>query len=46
LNIYDTKSLSCAICGTAIGEVAYDAEIIRPKCGQCSLLIQKTKCLT
>jgi len=36
LNIYDTRSISCAICGKAIGEVDYDAEIIRPKCGQCS----------
>ncbi|MFB5614385.1 MAG: hypothetical protein ACE5RI_04725 [Candidatus Nitrosomaritimum yanchengensis] len=36
LNIYDTKSISCVICGLVIGEVDYDAEIIRPKCGQCS----------
>jgi len=36
LNIYDTRSISCVGCGKAIGEVDYDAEIIRPKCGQCS----------
>ncbi len=36
LNIYDTRSISCIICKKAIGEVDYDAEIIRPKCGQCS----------
>lgn len=36
LNIYDTKQLSCFKCGKYIGEVAYDAEIIFPKCGQCA----------
>ncbi|MDH3487994.1 MAG: hypothetical protein OEL82_08115 [Nitrosopumilus sp.] len=36
MNIYDTKSVSCAICKQVIGEVDFDAEIIRPKCGQCS----------
>ena len=36
LNIYDTRSISCARCGKVIGEVDYDAEIIYPKCGQCS----------
>ena len=36
LNIYDTRSISCASCGKVIGEVDYDAEIIYPKCGQCS----------
>ncbi|WP_016940203.1 hypothetical protein [Candidatus Nitrosopumilus sediminis] len=36
MNIYDTKSLVCSICKEVIGEVDYDAEIIRPKCGQCS----------
>jgi hypothetical protein len=36
LNIYDTRSISCVICKEVIGEVDYDAEIIRPKCGQCS----------
>ena len=36
MNIYDTKTIRCAICKNTIGEVDYDAEIIRPKCGQCS----------
>ncbi|MDH3340421.1 MAG: hypothetical protein OEL84_03940 [Nitrosopumilus sp.] len=36
MNIYDTKSISCAICKQVIGEVDFDAEIIRPKCGQCA----------
>jgi len=36
LNIYDTKTIRCSICQKAIGEVDFDAEIIRPKCGQCS----------
>ena len=36
LNIYDTRTISCVICKQAIGEVDFDAEIIRPKCGQCS----------
>ncbi|KAF6243975.1 hypothetical protein C6988_00765 [Nitrosopumilus sp. b1] len=36
MNIYDTKTVRCIECGKNIGEVDYDAEIIRPKCGQCS----------
>ncbi len=36
LNIYDTKTIRCSICQKAIGEVDFDAEIIRPKCAQCS----------
>lgn len=36
MNIYDTKTLSCIQCGKCIGEVDYDAEVIRPKCGQCA----------
>jgi len=36
LNIYDTRTISCVICKQAIGEVNFDAEIIRPKCGQCA----------
>jgi len=36
MSIYYTKVLSCTICGESIGEVNPDAEIIRPKCGQCS----------
>lgn len=36
LSICDTKPLSCTICKQVIGEVDYDAEIIRLKCGQYS----------
>ncbi len=36
MNIYDLKQVSCVNCGKIIGEVDYDAEIIRPKCGKCS----------
>ena len=36
LSICDTKPLSCTICKQVIGEVDYDAEIIRPRCGQCA----------
>lgn len=43
LNLYDTKTIKCAICQKAIGEVDFDAEIIRPKCGQCSNPIPDTR---
>jgi len=36
LNIYDTKQIKCYKCGKWIGEAAYDAEIICPKCGDCA----------
>lgn len=36
MNIYDTKTLSCAQCGKCIGEVEYDAQVILPKCGKCA----------
>ena len=36
MNIYDTRIISCVICKHPLGEVEYDAEIIRPKCGQCA----------
>lgn len=36
MNLYDTKIVRCVICKKSIGEVEFDAEIIRPKCGQCS----------
>jgi len=36
LNLYDTKTISCRNCGKTIGEVDYDAEIIRPLCGKCA----------
>ena len=36
MNIYDTKTIRCSVCKQVIGEVDYDAEVIRPKCGQCA----------
>jgi len=36
LNIYDTKTISCAKCGKCIGEVEYDSQVIRPLCGKCA----------
>ena len=36
LNIYDEKPVVCVECNRCIGEVEYDAEIIRPKCGKCA----------
>jgi len=35
MNIYDTKTVLCNKCGKCIGEVEYDAEILRPLCSQC-----------
>lgn len=35
MNMYDTKIVHCIKCDSYIGEVAYDAEIILPKCGKC-----------
>ena len=36
MNIYDNKMVVCATCKKTIGEVDYDALIIRPLCGQCA----------
>jgi phage FluMu protein Com len=36
LNINDTKTISCVMCNQVIREIDFDAEIIRPKCGQSS----------
>ncbi|MCE9651637.1 MAG: hypothetical protein K8Q89_01045 [Nitrosarchaeum sp.] len=36
MNIYDTRTIRCVVCDKPIGEVDFDAEIIRPKCGQCA----------
>ena len=36
LNMYDTKTISCADCKNVLGEVDYDAQIIRPLCGKCA----------
>jgi len=35
LNIYDTKTISCIECDQPIGEIDYDANVVRPTCGQC-----------
>lgn len=36
LNLYDTKQINCYRCGQWIGEVAFEALIINPKCGSCA----------
>ena len=36
MNIYDTRQIKCHKCGKWVGEVAYDAEIIYPKWGDCA----------
>lgn len=36
MNIYDTKTISCSKCKNEIGEVDFDAEVIRPLCGKCA----------
>ncbi|AJZ75436.1 hypothetical protein [Candidatus Nitrosotenuis cloacae] len=41
MNIYDTKQIHCSNCDAPIGEVAYDAEIISPRCGICVELLPK-----
>lgn len=35
MNIYDTRIICCVKCEKFIGEIAYDAKVIRPLCGQC-----------
>ena len=35
LNIYDTKIIRCIECDEPIGEIDYDANVIRPMCVQC-----------
>jgi phage FluMu protein Com len=35
MNIYDTKIVSCTICGKCIGEINFEATIEAPKCGKC-----------
>ncbi len=35
MNIYDTKTIRCMECDKPIGEIDYDANVIRPICGQC-----------
>lgn len=36
MNIYDTRSISCVNCGHFLGEIEYDAQVIRPLCGKCA----------
>ncbi|MDH3191603.1 MAG: hypothetical protein OEM18_02800 [Nitrosopumilus sp.] len=36
MNIYDTKSILCNNCKVSIGEIDYDAEVVRPLCGKCA----------
>ena len=36
MNIYDTKQIICHNCKTSIGEIDYDALVIRPLCGKCA----------
>ena len=36
MNIYDTKPIRCVECKKTIGEIDFDAEVVRPKCGQCA----------
>lgn len=36
MNLYDTIQVKCIQCGRSIGEIEYDAELIRPKCGKCA----------
>jgi hypothetical protein len=36
MNIYDTKSVLCSNCKVSIGEIDYDAEVVRPLCGKCA----------
>ena len=36
MNDYDTKPIVCHTCKTPIGEIDYDALVIRPLCGKCA----------
>ncbi|MCH9042033.1 MAG: hypothetical protein IIB80_07760 [Thaumarchaeota archaeon] len=35
MNLYDTKVIRCVRCEKDLGEIDYDANVIRPMCGQC-----------
>lgn len=36
MNICDTKSIFCSKCNSSVGEIDYDAEVIRSLCGECA----------
>lgn len=36
MNLYDTKLINCSKCGSWIGEISHDAQVIRAKCGKCA----------
>jgi len=36
MTLYDTNPVRCTKCGKPIGEVDFDAELIRPLCGNCA----------
>jgi hypothetical protein len=36
MNIYDTKTIHCITCGKFIGEIDYNAQVVLPRCGNCS----------
>ena len=43
LNIYDTRTIQCRDCSKIIGKIDFDAQVILPKCGQCSEPIPHVK---
>lgn len=36
MNLYDTKVLTCTKCGSSIGEIDWDAQVIRVLCSKCT----------
>ena len=36
MNIYDTKTIHCSVCGKFIGEIDCNAIVTLPKCGKCT----------
>ncbi|MFB5597906.1 MAG: hypothetical protein ACE5RJ_02665 [Nitrosopumilaceae archaeon] len=36
MNLYDLVTVRCAKCEKPIGEIDYDAQVIRPLCGKCA----------
>ncbi|QLH07460.1 hypothetical protein C5F50_10555 [Nitrosopumilus ureiphilus] len=35
MNLYDSKTIRCVQCDKVVGEIDFDAQVIRPMCGQC-----------